>query len=167
MTLSIVVAMAQNNVIGHAGGLPWHLSSDLKRFKALTLGKPILMGRKCYESIGRPLPGRPNIVLSHALDFAPPGVIIAHSLEAGLERARIEAKRLAINEIAIIGGGVVYELTLPMVDVLYVTHIDAPIEGDTFFPYIDPGIWQPVETQRVPAGERDEYPSVFVVYKRR
>ncbi len=167
MILSHIVAMADNNVIGRAGGLAWHLSSDLKRFKALTLGKPILMGRKCYDSIGRPLPGRPNIVMTHSPDFAPQGVIVVHSLEEGLERGRIEAQALGANEIAVIGGGVIYDLTLPIVDVLYVTHVDATLEGDTFFPEIDPDIWQAVETQTVAASERDEFPSRFVVYKRR
>src|SRR5689334_803102 len=108
MIVSQVVAMAENHVIGRDNGLPWKLSSDLKRFKALTIGKPVIMGRKCFESIGRPLPGRPNIVVTRNPDFAAEGVIVAHSLDAALDRAEDEARSLSVNEVCVIGGGEIY-----------------------------------------------------------
>ena len=153
-------------MIGREGGLPWRLSTDLKRFKALTTGKPVVMGRICYESIGKPLPGRPNIVVTRNRDFAPQGVIVAHSLEEGLERATAEAKRLGVYEIAVIGGGVIYREAMDRATILYVTHIDAEIEGDTFFPDIDPALWAAVASESVPPGDKDDYPTRFVTYRR-
>jgi dihydrofolate reductase len=167
MEISLVVALTRNNVIGRDGGLPWRLSTDLKRFKALTTGKPVLMGRVCYDSIGRPLPGRPNIVITRNRDFAPDGVIVAHSLEDGLERAAIEAERLGVDEIAVIGGGVIYREAMERATILHVTHIEAEIDGDTVFPEIDPAIWQAGPAETVPAGEKDDYLTRFVTYRRR
>ena len=165
--ISFVVAIAENNVIGRDGGLPWRLSTDLKRFKALTLGRPVVMGRVCYDSIGKPLPGRPNIVITRNPDFHPEGVIVAHSLEVALEKATAEAKRLGVDEICVIGGGVVYREAMKLATILHVTHIRAKIEGDTFFPEIDPAIWQAGEAEDVPAGEKDDFPTRFVTYRRK
>jgi len=167
MDISLVVAVTRNHVIGRDGGLPWRLSTDLKRFKALTVGKPIVMGRVCYDSIGKPLPGRPNIVITRNRDFAPEGVIVTHSLEEGLERAAVEAKALGIDEIAVIGGGVIYREAMDRATILHVTHIEAEIDGDTVFPEIDPTIWQAGPAESVPAGEKDVYPTRFVTYRRR
>lgn len=167
MEISLVVAVTRNHVIGRDGGLPWRLSTDLKRFKALTIGKPVVMGRVCYDSIGRPLPGRPNIVITRNRDFAPEGVIAAHSLEEGLDRAAAEAKKLGVDEIAVIGGGVIYREVMDRATVLHVTHIEAEIDGDTVFPDIDPAVWQAGPAESVPAGEKDDYPTRFVTYRRK
>jgi dihydrofolate reductase len=167
MEISLVVAVTRNNVIGRDGGLPWRLSTDLKRFKALTTGKPVVMGRVCHDSIGKPLPGRPNIVITRNRDFAPEGVIVTHSLEEGLERAAAEAKKLGVDEIAVIGGGVIYREALDRATILHVTHIEAEIDGDTAFPAIDPAVWQAGPAENVPAGDRDDYPTCFVTYRRR
>lgn len=164
--IALVVAVTRNGVIGRDGGLPWRLSTDLKRFKALTLGKPVVMGRLCYESIGKPLPGRPNIVMSRNPDFRPEGVLVAGSFDEAMALAEAEAARIGADEIAIIGGGVVYALAMPVADLLHVTHIEADLEGDTLFPAIDPAVWEPVSEERTQAGERDDYPTRFVTYRR-
>jgi dihydrofolate reductase len=167
MEISVVVAVTRNSVIGRDGGLPWRLSTDLRRFKALTLGKPVVMGRVCYDSIGKPLPGRPNIVITRNRGFSPDGVIVCHSLEEGMARAEAEAARLGVNEICVIGGGVVYREAMDMATILHVTHIDAEIDGDTVFPVIDPSVWEMVASEEVPAGDRDDYPTRFVTYRRK
>jgi dihydrofolate reductase len=167
MDISLVVAVTRNHVIGRDGGLPWRLSTDLKRFKALTVGKPVVMGRVCYDSIGKPLPGRTNIVITRNRDFAADGVIVTHSLEEGLERAAVEARKLGVDEIAVIGGGVIYREALEKATILHVTHIEAEIDGDTVFPEVDPDIWQAGPAESVPAGEKDDYPTRFVTYRRR
>jgi dihydrofolate reductase len=167
MEISLVVAVTRNNVIGRDGGLPWRLSTDLKRFKALTVGKPVVMGRVCYDSIGKPLPNRPNIVITHNRDFAPEGIIVVHSFEEALRRAEAEARNLGADEIAVIGGGVVYREAMDRATVLHVTHIEAEVGGDTHFPEIDPAIWEAGPAESVPAGEKDDYPTRFVTYRRR
>jgi dihydrofolate reductase len=165
--ITFVVAITENNVIGRDGGLPWRLSTDLKRFKALTVGKPVVMGRVCFDSIGKPLPGRPNIVITRNPDFRPEGVIVVHSLDDGLARAEVEAERLGADEICVIGGGVVYREAMDRATILHVTHVEATIAGDTFFPQIDPAIWQAGEAEYVPAGEKDDFPTRFVTYRRK
>lgn len=167
MIVSAVVAMAENHVIGRDNRLPWKLSTDLKRFKALTMGKPLVMGRKCFDSIGKPLPGRPNIVVTRNPDFQPEGVIVAHSVEEGLRRAEAEAVALGVDEICVIGGGQIYRETMARTDILHVTYVEADVEGDVTFPPIDPQEWQAGDAQDVPKGEKDEYPSRFVSYRRR
>jgi dihydrofolate reductase len=167
MDISMVVAVTRNNVIGRDGGLPWRLSTDLRRFKALTMGKPVVMGRVCYDSIGKPLPGRPNIVVTRNPDFSADGVIVVHSLEEGLARAEVEAEVLGVNEICVIGGGVIYREAIDRATILHVTHIETEISGDTFFPEIDPTIWEAGAAEDVPVGEKDEYPTRFVTYRRK
>jgi dihydrofolate reductase len=167
MIISLVVAMAENRVIGRDNGLPWKVSSDLRRFKALTIGKPVVMGRKCYESIGKPLPGRPNIVITRNPDFKPDGVIVVHSLDFAFDRAEDEAKALGVDEIAVIGGGEIYRQAMDDADILHVTYILAKPEGDTYFPEIDPEIWQADHQEDVPKGEKDDFASRFVTYRRR
>ncbi|MBX9458632.1 MAG: dihydrofolate reductase [Rhizobium sp.] len=167
MDISLIVAVTRNNVIGRDGDLPWRLSTDLRRFKALTMGKPVVMGRVCYDSIGKPLPGRPNIVITRNRDFKAEGVIISHSLDDALTRAGDEAGRLGAREIAVIGGGVVYREAMDRATILHVTHIEAEIDGDTVFPAIDPDVWVPGPVEAVPAGEKDDYPTRFVTYRRR
>lgn len=168
MKIALVVAIAENGVIGSKGGLPWRLSTDLKRFKATTMGKPILMGRKTWESIGRPLPGRRNIVITRDRNYKAEGAEVVGSLDEALELVRNQAEGSAQpDEISIIGGGEIYREIMPLADRLYVTHVLANVHGDTYFPEIDPGIWQPVRSEEVPAGEKDIYPTRHVVYERR
>jgi len=167
MIVSMVVGVTRNNVIGRDGGLPWRLSTDLKRFKALTMGKPVVMGRVCYDSIGKPLPGRPNIVITRNRDFSAEGVIVVHSLEEAMARAEREAAALGVDEICVIGGGVIYREAMDSAAILHVTHIETEIAGDTFFPAIDPEIWDAGPPEHVPAGEKNDYPTVFVTYRRK
>ncbi|MBB1250715.1 dihydrofolate reductase [Rhizobium sp. G21] len=167
MKISLVVAMAENGVIGRDNGLPWRQSSDLKRFKAMTTGKPVVMGRKCYASIGRPLPGRPNIVITRNRDFTADGVAVAHDYDAAIALAAGEAKRLGVEEICVIGGGEIYRIAIETADLLHVTHILAEIDGDTFFPAIDPEIWAAGEAEELPSGEKDDHPTRFATYRRR
>ncbi len=135
--ISLVVACGRNNVIGSGGGIPWHVPADLKQFKSLTMGKPIIMGRKTYQSIGRPLPGRTNIVITRDPEFAAEGIQISDSLDAALEQAGALG-----DEIMIIGGGEIYEAALPMAKRIYMTRIELEPEGDVFFPTIDGADWQ-------------------------
>ena len=175
--LSVIAAVSKNGVIGLDGDMPWRLSSDLKRFKALTMGAPIVMGRKTFESIGRPLPGRLNIVVTRNYDWAADGVMRVGSLDAALELATAHLEsaepdpndpeaRLA-DEIFVIGGGEIYAQALAIADLLYVTHVEAEVEGDTHFPAIDPAVWEIVEEEACPAGERDTHAVRFVTYERR
>ena len=151
--ISMIVAVARNGVIGKDGDLPWKLSTDLKRFKSMTMGKPVIMGRKCYESIGRPLPGRPNIVISRDPKTAFEGVTIESSLENAFQVASRMALELGTDEVCIIGGGEIYRLGMPLADELHVTHIDAVIDGDTFFPDIDSQEWIAGPMTHVSPGE--------------
>ena len=134
--ISLIVAASANNVIGVAGELPWHLSDDLKRFKALTMGKPIVMGRKTYESIGRALPGRQNIVITTQSEYSAPGCDVVASL-GGAIAAVTES-----DEIMVIGGGEIYQLFMPIAQRIYMTRVATDVQGDTFFPEIDPAIWR-------------------------
>jgi len=167
MIISLIVAMAENRVIGRDDGLPWKISSDLKRFKAMTLGKPVVMGRKCYQSIGKPLPGRPNIVITRNPDFDVDGVIVARGFDDALKAAKNEAEKLGTDEICVIGGGEVYRQSIDIADVLHVTHVLAEIDGDTVFPEIDPKLWQVDYQEDVPKGEKDDFATRFVTYRRK
>ncbi len=138
MKLSLVVAMARNGVIGRDGSLPWHLPADLKRFRAITLGKPIVMGRRTHESIGRALPGRRNIVLSRAPDYRAADCEVFNSLDAALAALRDEA------EVMIVGGAALYAEALPRADRLFITEVDAELAGDVIFPDFDRAAWREV-----------------------
>ncbi|MGE0232094.1 MAG: dihydrofolate reductase [Flavobacteriaceae bacterium] len=167
IALVLVVAAGRNGVIGVGGGLPWHISSDLKRFKALTMGKPILMGRRTWESIGRPLPGRDNIVVTRDEGFAVEGVHAARSPEEGLALGvRLAAARGA-DEIAIIGGAEIYAQTLPEADVVHMTEVDAAPEGDAYFPALDPALWEVSSREKGQRGPRDDHDFTYVIYRRR
>lgn len=163
----LVVAVAKNGVIGRDGDLPWRLPSDLKRFKQLTLGKPVLMGRKTWDSIGRPLPGRPNIVVTRDAAFQAPGAEVVASLDEGLAAARREAEKLGVSEICVIGGGQVYAQVFDRADILHVTHVEAEVEGDTRFPDIDPAVFERVVDEPIPQGEKDSHAMRFVTWRRR
>jgi dihydrofolate reductase len=165
--ISFVVAIAENGVIGRENGLPWRLSSDLKRFKATTMGKPIIMGRKTWDSLGRPLPGRTNIVITRDPAFAVDGVIAARSVDEALMIAGSHAGADKVNEICIIGGGDIFRQTLNRVDRLYVTWVLAEVEGDVHFPAIDAKTWVEISSEDFPAGEKDNYATRFVIYERR
>ena len=138
MKLSLIVAVAENGVIGHNNQLIWHLPNDLKQFKRLTTGHSIIMGRKTFESIGKPLPNRTSIIISRNTDFQIEGCITVSSLE----NAILEAKKIETEEVFVIGGAEIYRLALPIVDKIYLTEVHHAYEGDTFFPTIDKTIWQ-------------------------
>jgi len=165
--LSLVVAAGRNGVIGVGGGLPWHISSDLKRFKALTMGKPILMGRRTWESIGRPLPGRDNIVVTRDAAFSADGVHAAASLEAGLALAAKLAAARGADEVAIIGGAEIYAQTLPEADIVHMTEVDAAPQGDAYFPALDPALWEATSRVKGERGPRDDHDFTYVTYRRR
>ncbi|EKF20838.1 dihydrofolate reductase [Nitratireductor pacificus] len=164
MSVALVVAIAENGVIGREGGLPWRLSTDLKRFKAVTMGKPVIMGRKTWESIGRPLPGRRNVVITRNAGFVAEGAECAPSLDAALT---LTGARQPGVEVCVVGGGEIYREALPLADILHVTHVHAALDGDAFFPPIDPERWAEVSREAVPAGEKDVYATSYVVYQRR
>ncbi|ESZ01626.1 dihydrofolate reductase [Mesorhizobium sp. LNHC209A00] len=168
MHVAIYVAIAENGVIGRDGGLPWRLSTDLKRFKADTMGKPIIMGRKTYEGIGRPLPGRLNIVVTRDEAWRAEGVEVAHTLEAAIQLATVRGRRMTgVDEVCIIGGGQIYAQALPLADRLHVTHVLAAVDGDAHFPPIDPITWQVVSSQGIASGEKDSHATRYTVYERR
>ncbi|MDN5926174.1 MAG: dihydrofolate reductase [Hyphomicrobiales bacterium] len=168
LRIGIHVAITENGVIGRAGGLPWRLSTDLKRFRADTMGSPIVMGRKTFESVGRPLPGRLNIVVTRNKNWHADCVETALSLEEAIRVAQRRAAEMPeAREICVIGGGDIFREALPLTEILHVTHVLAAIDGDTFFPPIDPAIWAETSSAEFPAGERDSYPTRHTVYERR
>lgn len=162
--MELIVAAAENDVIGRAGALPWRLRADLKRFKALTMGKPILMGRKTYESIGRPLPGRTNIILSRASKAAPPGCILAADLAA----ARREAARAPGGEsgFMVIGGAEIYRQCLPFAARIHLTLVHARIEGDTFFDGWRGADWHETHRERHEADADNSFAYSFITLER-
>ncbi|MEM9681664.1 MAG: dihydrofolate reductase [Pseudomonadota bacterium] len=163
--IALIVAMATNRVIGRDGDLPWRISADLKHFKATTMGKPIVMGRRTFASIGRALPGRANIVITRNQDFAADGVDVAHDVDGALAVARRRAAEAKADEIMIIGGAAIYEAFLPLADRLYLTEVHEPIDGDTYFPDFDRAGWREVARE-----DRDDVhsaPVSFVTLDRR
>lgn len=160
MRLSIIVAMDRNGLIGAESRLPWRLSADLRRFKALTMGKPIIMGRKTHESIGRPLPGRVNVVVSANPDYRADGCTVCDSLQSALQAVDDH------DEVFVIGGASLYEPVLLFADRIYLTEVHAALEGDTWFPSWDRSQWQELERSDHPPDERNEYPYSFVVLVR-
>ncbi len=167
--LAIVVAVSRNGVIGRDGDMPWKLSTDLKRFKAMTLGKPMIVGRKTLDSYGgKPLPGRPHVVVTRDMTRQIEGVQIAGSLREAIDKAQAIALDIGADEIGILGGGQIYRQAIDVADVLYITHVEADIpDGDTVFPDIDSEIFEKVSEEAVPAGEKDNYPTRFAVYRRK
>lgn len=161
--LTLVVAVSDNGVIGREGGLPWKLSEDLRRFKQRTLGRPVVMGRKTWASLGRPLPGRHNIVISRRSDYRidTPGVTVVAGLDAAIEAAG------DVEEVMIIGGAEIYALSLPRASCIELTEVHAEIAGDTYFPSLSPEVWHEVARSRHPADERNQYPVSFVTLERR
>lgn len=168
--ISIVVAIAKDNVIGAKGGMPWKLSSDLKRFKRDTMGKPIIMGRKTWESIGRPLPGRPNIVVTRNENYMAVGATIVACLDDAIKYATQECTKLNVGEICLIGGGQLYKEAIEIADRLYVTNVMAAPEGDTWFPQILESQWKSTFEERFKAGEKgcekDSADTHYIIYDR-
>ena len=162
MTISMIAAMANNRVIGRGNTIPWYLPADTAYFRQTTLGHPVIMGSKTFASIGRPLSGRVNIVLSKNKDLRIPGCVITRSLTIAIE----EAEKTGDGECFVIGGGAVYAEALPLAHRLYLTEIDAEIEGDTFFPEFDKDEWREVSRERHSADEQNVYAMDFVVYER-
>lgn len=160
VTVSLIAAVARNGAIGAAGGLPWRLPSDLKRFKALTVGKPLVMGRKTFDSVGRPLPGRDVIVVTREVGWARPDVRTAHSLESALTLAG------SAPEVMIGGGGEIYRLAIPLAGKLYITEVELAPPADVRFPDIDPAVWRQVRREPGLRGAKDEAEFAFVEYQR-
>jgi len=158
--IALVVAMAENRVIGKNNQLIWHLPADLKFFKNLTTGHPIIMGRKTYESIGKPLPNRTNIVITRQPDFKAEGCLVAHSLNEAL----MMAQQLD-SEIFVIGGAEIYRQAMFLADTIYLTKVHHQFEGDTFFPEIDSILWKEVSREKHEPDEKNSYPYSFVTYK--
>ena len=167
MTLVLVAAVAENNVIGNKGKLPWRLRSDLRHFRAVTLDKPVVMGRKTYQSIGKPLDRRTNIVITRDRKFAPEGVVTAPSFKAAMEIARKDAAQRGADEIVVIGGGAVYAEAMPYADRLEITQVKAAPQGDAFFPPIDPKIWREEKREDRNAAQGDDASFAIVTYVRR
>lgn len=166
LPLVIVVAVAENGVIGREQLLPWRIPGDLKHFKAVTMGKPLVMGRKTYESIGKPLPGRTNLVLTRDQDWRAEGVIVAHSLEEILRFANEDANKTGANEIAIIGGSSLFEELLPSVSKIELTEVHASPEGDVYFPQYDRTSFRETRREGPMQGEKDEYAYSVVTLER-
>ncbi len=165
MRIALVVAAARHGVIGRNSELPWKISDDLKRFKEITLGKPVIMGRKTYDSIGRPLPQRVNIVVTRR-DGAIDGVLTAASLEQALQLGFDAAAHLDTEEIFVIGGAEIYAQALPLASRIYLTEVEAEVEGDTHFPAIDPAEWSRRATGRAERSSRNEHSCAFFVLDR-
>ncbi|BBE74545.1 dihydrofolate reductase [Oharaeibacter diazotrophicus] len=165
--MTIVVALGENGVIGRDGDMPWQLPSDLRRFKAITLGKPVVMGRRTLESIGRPLPGRDNLIVSRDPDYRPDGVTVFADLDAAVAAARRIATDKGLDEFVVGGGGTLYAALIGRADRLRVTRVAASPDGDTRFPAIDPADWDLVHEEPMPRGERDSTDALWQDYERR
>ena len=164
--IALVVAMGENRAIGRGGSLPWHLRSDMRYFREITMGRPVLMGRRTFRSLPRVLDGRLNIVLTRDRGFVAPDAVMAHSLEEGLAAARASAQRTGAKEIMIIGGEDVFREVLPQTDRIYLTEVHASPEADTWFPALDMSAWREVSREAHAAGPKDDHPFSFVVLDR-
>lgn len=161
MRIALIAALDRNGLIGRDNALPWRLPADLQHFKRLTLGKPIVMGRLTWESLGRPLPGRHNIVLTRDPAYHADGASVVHSIDAALAAAG------AVDEVMVIGGAALYRTLLPRAARLYLTRIDAAFDGDAWFPEVDPAAWREVAREAHAPDERNPYPYAFVTLERR
>jgi dihydrofolate reductase len=161
MRIAAIFAMSENRVIGKNNELPWHLPADMRHFKELTLGKPILLGRKTYESIGRALPGRCNVVVTRDVNFQAPGCVVANSLETALSAADYS------DEIMVIGGAVLYQHLLPRTHRLYMTMIHHVFDGDAFFPELDMNEWREIERHDHAADQENKYSYSFITLDRK
>jgi dihydrofolate reductase len=161
--ISLIVAMDDRQGIGHHGSLPWRLSTDMKRFKAITMGHHLIMGRKTYETIGRLLPGRKMIIITRNMAYKADGCLIARSLEEALRLAKEGGE----TEVLVIGGGEIYRQALPMADRIYLTNVHTQVPADVFFPELIMNDWQETCREEISAGEKDSYPTTFRVLERK
>jgi dihydrofolate reductase len=166
VVIAMIAAVARNNVIGRGNDIPWRIPSDFQHFKRTTMGKPMVMGRKQFESVGKPLPGRTNIVVTRQPDYAHEGIVVVPDLETALSQARAIAERDGVDEVMVIGGGEIYRQAMPVADRLYISHVDLAPKGDVSFPAIDPQIWQIVRELDVPKAEADPASYRVLVYER-
>lgn len=164
--IALVVAVARNGVIGRDGGLPWRMPSDLKMFRRLTMGTPMIMGRRTFASLGRPLDGRDNLVVTRDPAFAAPGIEVFSGLDDALARARICARDRGSSEITVIGGAELYRTALPIADRLYWTSIEADVTGDIVFPAFDRSHWREIGREPIAQGPRDEHPATLITLDR-
>jgi dihydrofolate reductase len=162
----IVAAVAENGVIGRGNALPWRLKSDMAHFRKLTLGKPVVLGRKTFASIGEPLPGRTTIVISRDSNFTAPGIVVAPNFIAALASARGDALRRTASAIVVAGGADIYAQTLPLATRLVITEVHKHVDGDTRFPAVDSQIWRETARSEHPPGPQDEAAFAFVTYER-
>jgi dihydrofolate reductase len=162
MIISLIVAMDESRGIGLKAGLPWYLPADLKHFKSITMGHYLIMGRKTYETIGRPLPGRTMIVLTHNPEYQADGCIIAHSLESALELARLGGE----EEVFVIGGGEIFAQALDRADKIYLTKVHATLTADVFFPKLSTTDWEETSSQQHPSDEKNPYPHSYKEFTR-
>lgn len=163
MIISAIVATAKNNVIGAQNDIPWYLPADLKYFKKVTLNHHIIMGRKCFESIGRPLPKRTNVVITRNLFYIASNCMVVHSVEEALKLAEENGE----EEAFIIGGGEIYELSLPYLDRLYLTEVDLEVEGEVYFPEIEPEKWTKTFEEAHRADDKNEHNYTFKIFNRK
>ncbi len=161
MRLSAICAMGKNRVIGNKNQLPWHLPADLRHFKSITTGKPIILGRKTYESIGRALPDRLNVVITRDVHFKAPGCIVVNSIETALSAVSFS------DDVFVIGGAVLYQQLLAKIERLYLTIIDENFVGDAFFPELNMSEWIEIERENCSADEQNKFDFCFVVYQRK
>lgn len=167
MRKALIVAMAQNRVIGRNNALPWHLPGDLRYFRQTTMGKPVIMGRKTWDSIGRPLPGRMNLVVTRNTEWpVPQGASKAESLGTALVKAEAQAELDGMDEVMVIGGGQIYADALPWIDRMYVTLVHAEVEGDAFFPEVNWDEWEEIGREDFSASDDNPYDYSFIVYQR-
>ncbi len=165
-TIALIVAVAENGVIGLKGKMPWHIPSELGYFKSRTMGKPVIMGRKTFQSIGKPLSGRTNIVVTRDLTFKADGIVLATSLAAALAEARRVAEISGAVEIMVMGGADIYAQALPLAQRIYLTRVAARPEGDDFFPELPATVWQERDRLQLPQGPRDQYGATALVLER-
>ena len=164
--ITLVAALAENGVIGRDNGLPWRLKSDMVHFRAITMGKPVVMGRKTFLSIGRPLPGRTTIVVSRDGGFAAPGIVVAPSVEAALTAARGDALRRGAECIIVAGGADLYAQTMPLAERLHITYVHRAVDGDAYFPAIDRSVWHETARDEHADAAGDDAAFAFVIYQR-
>ena len=165
--VAMIAAIGENYVIGADDQIPWRLPTDFAHFKRTTLGKPLIMGRKTFESIGKPLPGRTNIVVTRQPGYTPEGVLVCHSLTEALERAQAIAAKDGVDEVMIGGGAQIYLEAMSLADRLYVTHVATAPEGDAKFPPIDPATWEATRRHDIVRAERDSADFTVLTYVRR
>jgi dihydrofolate reductase len=165
-TISLIAAVARNGVIGSNQSIPWRIPSDFAWFKQTTMGKPLVMGRKQFETFSKPLPGRPHIVVTRQVNYSPEDVTVCHTLPDGIDAGKGLAQSLGTDEVMVIGGGDIYAQAILAADRLYISHVDLEPRGDVHFPVIDPEIWRVVGSPAVKPMEKDEASYIIKIYER-